>query len=59
VSAAVACVRHPASHAIIVYLFFHSTLFSACSGSMREASCGSMMPAIIINYLFIYYSFII
>jgi hypothetical protein len=33
-------------HSFIIYFL----LFSACSGSMREASCGSMMPAII-NYV--------
>jgi hypothetical protein len=35
--------------AIITYL-----LFSACSGSMQEASCGSMMLGIIMYYLVIY-----
>jgi len=33
------------------------SLFSACSGGMREASCGSIMPPII-HCLFIYYCFI-
>jgi hypothetical protein len=44
-------------------LFVIALLLSACSGSMWEASCGSMMPAFII-YLFytsstLYYSFLI
>jgi hypothetical protein len=34
---------------IIIYY-----LFSACSGSMREASCSSMMPAIITLFIFFY-----
>jgi hypothetical protein len=59
VSAAAACVRHPAGHAIFVWLFIYLFIinlsFSARSGSMRQASCGSMMPAIVICYLFIYY----
>jgi hypothetical protein len=35
----------------ILSLFIAYSLFSACSGSMREASCGSMMPAIQIDKL--------
>jgi hypothetical protein len=53
VPAAAAGVRHPAGHAIIVQIFIYLS-FSACSRSMREASCGSMMPANIVIYLFIY-----
>jgi hypothetical protein len=56
VPAAAACVRHLQQHdACHCYLFtsilcfIHPTLFSACSSSIREASCRSMMPAIIIN----------
>jgi hypothetical protein len=48
-------VRYPAdiaSHYCFVYLFIYYYLsLSACSGSMREASFGSMMPAIIVYYL--------
>jgi hypothetical protein len=55
VSAATACVRHPAGHAIIEYLFIYFSIsFSACSTSMREASCGSMLPAIVLYYSLIY-----
>ena len=54
VPAAAAYVRHPAhdaGHYHFIYLVFVIyLLFSACSGRMREASCGSMMPAIIINF---------
>jgi hypothetical protein len=59
VPAAAACSRHPAGHAIIYlficFLFILYLSFIACSGSMREASCSSMMPAIMV--LFIYYYF--
>jgi hypothetical protein len=34
------------------YLSIYYLLWSTCSGSMCEASCGSMMPAIIIFHLF-------
>jgi hypothetical protein len=54
VSAVAACVRYPAGHAIIIYVFIN-LLFSVCSSSMRKASCGSIMPAIIIYLLFVYY----
>jgi hypothetical protein len=33
---------------LFIYLWF----FSVYSGSMGEASCGSMMPAFIVYYLF-------
>jgi hypothetical protein len=52
VPAAAACVRHSAGHAIIIYYLF---IFS-CSGSMREASCGSVMPAITILLLLSLYN---
>jgi hypothetical protein len=55
VSAAAARVRHPAAASslpllFIIKVFTIHLLVSVCSGSMRQASCGSMMPAIIINY---------
>jgi hypothetical protein len=53
VPAAATCVRHPAGHAIIEFLLYLS--FSACSSSVREASCGSMMPVIIVYLIFIYF----
>ena len=63
VPAAAACVRHPAHdarHYYFIYLVFViNFVFSACSGRMREASCSSMMPAVIIYYLFIYLFYII
>jgi hypothetical protein len=34
-------------------------IFSVFSGSMRETSCGSMMPAIVIYFEYILYSSII
>jgi hypothetical protein len=46
VCAAAACVRHPAAHAIIVYLLIDLS-FSVCSSSMHEASCGSMLPLLL------------
>jgi hypothetical protein len=57
--------QHDAYHyqlVIIYLLIIHSLhiiylLFSICSDSMREVSCGNRMPAIII--LFIYSLFII
>ena len=63
VPAAAACVRHAAhdaGHYYFIYLVFVIYLvFGACSGRMRETSCGCMMPAIIILFiqylLFIYY----
>jgi hypothetical protein len=56
-------VRYPAETAghynFIYYLFIYLS-FSARSGSMREVSCGSTMPAIIISLsLFLYYYFFI
>jgi hypothetical protein len=50
VPAAAACFRHPAhdgGHYDFVYLFIIYLLFGACSGSMREESCGPL------SYLFI------
>jgi hypothetical protein len=42
------------------HLFIYVVLFSVYSGSMLKASCGSMIPTIIIYYLlFIIYLFII
>jgi hypothetical protein len=35
----------------LIYLSIIYLSFSACSGSMREISCGSTMPAIIISLL--------
>jgi hypothetical protein len=55
VPAAAACFRHPAhdggQYDFFIFLFSVYLLFSACSGSMHEASCGSMTPPII-YYLF-------
>jgi hypothetical protein len=51
VPAAAACVRYPtddASHLFIYLLLICSLSFCACSSSMREASCGNMMPPILI-----------
>jgi hypothetical protein len=56
VSIAAACVKHPAGYANIISLFINIIIylvFSACSGSMRWASCGSMIPPIIYYSLFI------
>jgi hypothetical protein len=36
---------------LFVFLFIYYLLCSDCSGSICEASCGSMMPAIIVYYL--------
>jgi hypothetical protein len=36
-------------HLLLIYL-----LFSTCSGSMQEAPCGSMMPAIMYDIFFIH-----
>jgi hypothetical protein len=42
---------------LFIYFYIIYLSFIACSGSMREASCGSMIPAINIYLLvFIYYS---
>jgi uncharacterized membrane protein YhaH (DUF805 family) len=53
---------HDDGHYYFLYLVFVIYLvFSACSGRMRETSCGSMMPAIIILFiisLFILYYFV-
>jgi hypothetical protein len=39
---------------LFIYLFIYDLLLSVCSGSMCKASCGSMMPAIIIiHYLYL------
>jgi hypothetical protein len=57
VSAAAACVKHPAGYANIVALFIYYSLFSACSGSMLQASYGSMIPPIIYYSLSINFSF--
>jgi hypothetical protein len=57
VSTAAACLRRPAAAwyrpllYIIYNLLFIYLLLSACISSMCEASCGSIMPAIIIYYL--------
>jgi hypothetical protein len=95
-SAAAACVRHPAGHAIIISLsiyhlvpaaaacvrrpahdaghnefislsfLYYLSLSAFSSSSIREASCGNIMPAIVIslsllmfniNFLFCYLSF--
>jgi hypothetical protein len=48
------CVFILLSFTYIIYIVISVKLylsFIACSGSMREASCGSMMPAILNNYL--------
>jgi predicted Na+-dependent transporter len=56
VPAAAACARHPArdaGHCHLLLVIY--SVFSACGGRMREASCSSMMHAVIILYLFFIY----
>jgi hypothetical protein len=59
VPAAAACFTHLAhdgGHCEFIKKIIIYSLFSACSASMRQASCGSMIPPIINHfYYFIYY----
>jgi hypothetical protein len=49
--------QQDACHSNLFIIYLH---FSICSSSMQEASCGSMIPVIIIYLLFIcYYLFVI
>jgi hypothetical protein len=64
VPAAAACARHPAATRCwpsIFYLFivYYLLCLVSASGSMRETSCGSRMPAIVIYFEYILYSSII
>jgi hypothetical protein len=61
-SAAAACVRHPAGHAVFVYLSFDllfilSHLVPAAAGSVRHSAAACCWPLLFIIYylLFIIY----
>jgi uncharacterized membrane protein YtjA (UPF0391 family) len=54
VHAAAACFRHPAHDGGQDDFLFDFLLFSACSGSMREASCGKHDIAHYLLFIFIY-----
>jgi hypothetical protein len=54
VPAAAACFRHPAHDNGRYDFIYYLLILSACSGSMREASCGSMIPPIIYHLFYMF-----